>query len=69
MKFFSEISPALLERTKVINENDLRLNEERKNIEQQIELLGKFNPQAPVAQKVADEVVFRRFQGEGVELF
>ena len=28
-----------------------------------------FNPQAPVEQKIADEVVFRRFQGEGVELF
>ena len=28
-----------------------------------------FNPQAPVAQKVADQVVFRRFQGEGVEFF
>ena len=28
-----------------------------------------FNPQAPVAQKIADEVVFRRFQGEGVEFF
>ena len=28
-----------------------------------------FNPQAPVAQKVADEVVFRRFGGEGVEFF
>ena len=27
------------------------------------------NPQAPVAQKSADEVVFRRFQGEGVEFF
>ena len=27
------------------------------------------NPQAPVAQKTADEVVFRRFQGEGVEFF
>ena len=25
------------------------------------------NPQAPVAQKVADDVVFRRFRGEGVE--
>ena len=24
------------------------------------------NPQAPVAQKIADEVIFRRFQGEGV---
>ena len=28
-----------------------------------------FDPQAPVAQKIADEVVFRRFQGEGVEFF
>ena len=27
------------------------------------------NPNAPVVQKVADEVVFRRFQGEGVEFF
>ena len=27
------------------------------------------NPQAPVAQKVADEVVFGRFQGEGIEFF
>ena len=27
------------------------------------------NPRAPVAQKVADEVVFRRVQGEGVEFF
>ena len=25
------------------------------------------NPQVPVAQKIADEFVFRRFQGEGVE--
>ena len=25
------------------------------------------NPQALVAQKIADEVVFRHFQGEGVE--
>ena len=29
----------------------------------------RFNPQSPVAQKVADEVVFRRFQGEEVEFF
>ena len=29
----------------------------------------KLNPQAPVAQKTADEVVFRHFQGEGVEFF
>ena len=28
-----------------------------------------FNLQAPVAQKIADEVVFRHFQGEGVEFF
>ena len=27
------------------------------------------NPQAPVAQKITDEMVFRRFQGEGVEFF
>ena len=27
------------------------------------------NPQAPVAQKIAYEVVFRHFQGEGVEFF
>ena len=27
------------------------------------------NLHTPVAQKVADEVVFRRFQGEGVEFF
>ena len=28
-----------------------------------------FNPQVPVAQKIADELVFRRFQGDGVEFF
>ena len=28
-----------------------------------------FNPHTPVAEKVADEVVFRRFQSEGVEFF
>ena len=27
------------------------------------------SPQAPVAQKIADELVFRRFQGEGIDLF
>ena len=27
------------------------------------------NPHTPVAQKLADEVVFRHFQGEGVEFF
>ena len=26
-------------------------------------------PQAPVAQEIADKMVFRRFQGEGVEFF
>ena len=29
----------------------------------------QFTPHAPVAQKIADEVVFRRFQGEGEEFF
>ena len=29
----------------------------------------ELNPHAPVAQKIAYEVVFRRFQGEGVEFF
>ena len=28
-------------------------------------LTENFNPQAPIAQKIADELVFRRFQGEG----
>ena len=28
-----------------------------------------FNPHTPIAQKIADEVVFRCFQGEGVEFF
>ena len=35
-----------------------------------LSLLREFrciNPQAPVAQKIVDEVVFRRFQGEGVD--
>ena len=27
------------------------------------------NPQAPVAHIIADEMIFRRFQGEGVEFF
>ena len=30
--------------------------------------LSFVNPHTPVAQKVADEVVFRRFKGEGVFL-
>ena len=29
----------------------------------------KLNPQAPVAQKSADELVFRHFKGEKVEFF
>ena len=32
-------------------------------------IIQKINPHTPVAQKVADEVGFRRFQGEGVEFF
>ena len=31
--------------------------------------LSLINPQAPVAQKFADEVVFGRFQGDGVDFF
>ena len=38
----------------------------RKNFSKELKII---NPQAPVAQKIADEVVFRRFQGEGVEFF
>ena len=29
--------------------------------------INNFNPHTPIAQKIADEVVFRRFQGEGVD--
>ena len=32
-------------------------------------IMASLNPHTPVAQKVADEVVLRRFQGEGVEFF
>ena len=32
-----------------------------------IKYISVINPQAPVAQIIADEVVFRRFQGEGVQ--
>ena len=35
----------------------------------EINRILNLNPQAPVAQKTADELVFRRFQGEGVEFF
>ena len=35
----------------------------------QLKFVVQINPQAPVTQKVAHEVVFRRFQGEGVEFF
>ena len=31
--------------------------------------LNNVNPHTPVAQKIADQVVFRRSQGEGVEFF
>ena len=31
--------------------------------------ISYINPQAPVAHKIADEMVFRRFQDEGVEFF
>ena len=32
-------------------------------------IMDNINPHKPVAQKVAEEVIFRRFQGEGVEFF
>ena len=35
----------------------------------QIIYIFPLNPDTPVAQKVADEVVFRRLQSEGVEFF
>ena len=31
--------------------------------------ISYFNPQAPAAQKIAYQVVFRHYQGEGVEFF
>ena len=31
--------------------------------------MKNINPHTPVAQKDADELICRRFQGEGVELF
>ena len=34
-----------------------------------IQRLISFNIHTPVEQKVADEVVFRRFQGKGVDFF
>ena len=40
-----------------------------KLVENKCDLMKILNPQAPFAQKIADEVVFRRFQGEGVEFF
>ena len=59
---------------------ELNLGRKEKNFSQQdieiiyvsekiMKLESKINPQAPVAQKTADEVVFRHFQGEGVEFF
>ena len=32
-----------------------------------LKTINHFNPQAFIAQKIADEVVFRQFQVEGVE--
>ena len=34
-----------------------------------LQIYYEFNPHMPVAQKVAYEEFFRRFQGEGVEFF
>ena len=51
---------------------DFLKNEFMRNINRlKTSYLSKFqiDPQAPVAQKIADEVVFRRFQGEEVEFF
>ena len=31
--------------------------------------VSEINPHTPIAQKVVDEMVFRRFQGKGVEFF
>ena len=39
------------------------------NFAQKIKSDYTLNPQAPVARKIADEVVFRRFQGERGEFF
>ena len=47
---------ALLEFLRIASTNQNNLRSE-----------GDFNTQAPVAQKIADVLVFRRFQGEGVE--
>ena len=44
-------------------------NNSQMKVEPQVILKYCLNPQEPVAQKTADEVVFRRFQGEGVEFF
>ena len=32
-------------------------------------MLFNINPHTPIAQRVADEVVFRRFQGKELEFF
>ena len=40
-----------------------------KFIKKEKKRFDNFNPHKPVAQKAADEGVFRRFQGEGVEFF
>ena len=51
--------------------NDLRNDKLHQCLtnQQTVICMIEINPQAPVAQKFADEVVFRRFQGEGVEFF
>ena len=38
-------------------------------VREQFKYLSNLNPHTPVAQKVVDKVVFRRFQGEGVKFF
>ena len=44
-------------------------NNSQMKVEPQVILKYCLNPQAPVAQKTPDEVVFRRFQRKGVEFF
>ena len=46
----------------------VQAQDDLKQVKNFINLYFLLNPQAPVAQKVADEVIFRRFQGVGVAL-
>ena len=48
---------------------DMQLSWLKQNLNGAYQYCLLFNPHTPVAQKVADEIVFRRFQGEGVEFF